>query len=93
MRVSGEGVVLFAGTPEYQDIEIGCTLADHFIHYSAKHRIKVISISTDETASFWSYEKYGFRKWAGYKSPLESYFADRPIKTFTYLLLLHKAGI
>jgi len=92
MPVSEAKVVLFAVAAEYQGIGIGCTLMDHFVCHAAKHKVKAISVPTDETASFWFYEKYGFKKWAGYKGPLESYLADIPIKAFVYLLLLHKAG-
>lgn len=92
MPVSEAKVVLFAVAAEYQGIGIGCTLMDHFVRHAAKHRVKAISVPTDETASFWFYEKYGFRKWAEYKGPLESYLADIPIQAFVYLLLLHKAG-
>jgi ribosomal protein S18 acetylase RimI-like enzyme len=91
MPVSEAEVVLFAVAPEYQGIGIGCALMDRFVRHAAKHRVKAISVPTDETASFWFYEKYGFRKWAEYKDPLKSYLVDRPIKGFTYLLLLHKA--
>jgi len=92
MPVSEAKVMLFAVAAEYQGIGIGCTLMDHFVRHAAKHRVKAISVPTDETASFWFYEKYGFRKWAEYKGPLESYLANRPIRAFVYLLFLHKTG-
>jgi len=89
--VSEAEVVLFDVAPEYQGIGIGHALMDRFVRHAAKHKVKAISVPTDETASLWFYEKYGFRRWAEYKDPLESYLADRLIKGFTYLRLLHKA--
>lgn len=90
MPVSEAEVVLFAVTPEYQGIGIGRALMDRFVRHALKHRVKAISVATEETASFWFYEKYGFRRWAEYESPLESYLADKSIKGFTYQLLVHK---
>jgi ribosomal protein S18 acetylase RimI-like enzyme len=92
MPLSEAEVVLFAVAPEHQGVGIGCALMGRFVCHAAKYEVEAISVPTNETASFWFYEKYGFRKWAEYKDPLESYLADRPIKGFTYLLLLHKAG-
>jgi len=84
-------VVLFAVAPKYQGKRIGRTLMDRFVHHALRCGVKSISVPTDETASFWFYERYGFRRWAEYKDPLESYLADRPITGFIYQLLLHKA--
>jgi ribosomal protein S18 acetylase RimI-like enzyme len=91
MPASEAEVVLFAVAPEHQGIGIGRALMDHFVHHALKHRVKAISVATDETASFWFYEKYGFRRCAEYKDLLESYLADRPIKGFIYQLWLCKA--
>lgn len=84
-------VVLFAVAPKYQGKRIGRALMDRFVHHALRCGVKSISVPTDETASFWFYERYGFRRWAEYKDPLESYLADRPITGFIYQLLLHKA--
>lgn len=91
MPASEAEVVLFAVAPEHQGIGIGRTLMDRFVRHALRYKVKAISVPTDETASFWFYEKYGFRRWAEYKDPLESYLADRPIKGFIYQLLLCKA--
>jgi len=88
MPVSEAEVVLFAVAPKYQGKGIGRALMDRFIRHALKHKAKAISVPTDETASFWFYEKYGFRRWAEYKDPLETYLANRPIKGFIYLLVL-----
>lgn len=90
MPASEAEVVLFAVAPEYQGIGIGRTLMDHFIHHALKYEVKAVVVPTDETASFWFYEKYGFRRCAEYKEPLESYLAGRPIKGFIYQLWLCK---
>jgi len=84
-------VVLLAVAPQYQGIGIGRALMDRFVHHALKHKVKSISVPTDETASFWFYERYGFRRWAEFKDPLESYCAGRPIKGFIYQLLLPEA--
>ena len=84
-------VVLFAVAPKYQGIGIGRALMDRFVRHALRYRVKSISVPTDETASFWFYERYGFRRWAEFKDPLESYCADRPIKGFIYQLLLPEA--
>ena len=91
MPVSEAEVVLFAVAPEYQSIGIGRALMDRFVHHTSRYKVNAISVPTDDTASFWFYEKYGFKRWAEYKSPLESYLADRPIKGFIYQLLLREA--
>jgi ribosomal protein S18 acetylase RimI-like enzyme len=85
-------VVLFAVAPKHQGIGIGRALMDHFVHHALRYRVKAISVPTDETASFWFYERYGFRRWAEYKDAMQSYLADRPIKGFVYQLLLHEAA-
>lgn len=90
MPASEAEVVLFAVAPEHQGIGIGRALMDRFVHHALKHKVKAISVPTDETASFWFYEKYGFKRCAEYKDPLESYLADRPITGFIYQLLLCK---
>ncbi|TET57493.1 MAG: N-acetyltransferase [Dehalococcoidia bacterium] len=92
-RPAGEAeVVLFAVAPKYQGIGIGRALMDRFVHHALTYKVKSISVPTDETASFWFYERYGFRRWAEFKDPLESYCADRPIKGFTYQLVLPEAN-
>ncbi len=92
-RPAGEAeVVLFAVAPKYQGIGIGRALMDRFVHHALAYKVKSISVPTDETASFWFYERYGFRRWAEFKDPLESYCADRPIKGFTYQLVLPEAN-
>jgi ribosomal protein S18 acetylase RimI-like enzyme len=88
MPASEAEVVLFAVAPKYQGKGIGRALMDHFTRYALRYKVKAISVPTDETASFWFYERYGFRRWAEYKDPLESYLANRPIKGFIYQLLL-----
>jgi ribosomal protein S18 acetylase RimI-like enzyme len=91
MPASEAEIVLFAVAPKYQGIGIGHALMDHLVHHALRYKVKALSVPTDETASFWFYERYGFTRWAEYESPLESYLADRPIKGFTYQLLLRKA--
>lgn len=91
MPASEAAVMLFVVAPKYQGIRIGRALMDRFVHHTLKYKVKSVSVSTDETASFWFYERYGFSRWAEYHDPLESYLADRPIKGFIYQLLLHKA--
>ena len=92
-RPAGEAeVVLFAVAPKYQGIGIGRALMDRFVHHALTYKVKSISVPTDETASLWFYERYGFRRWAEFKDPLESYCADRPIKGFTYQLVLPEAN-
>ena len=92
-RPAGEAeVVLFAVAPKYQGIGIGRALMDRFVHHALTYKVKSISVPTDETASFWFYERYGFRRWAEFKDPLESYCADRPTKGFTYQLVLPEAN-
>jgi ribosomal protein S18 acetylase RimI-like enzyme len=91
MPASEAQVVLFAVAPKHQGMGIGRALMDRFVHHTLRYKVKGISVVTDETASFWFYERYGFRRWAEYKDPLESYLADRPIKGYTYLLLLGEA--
>ena len=87
---SSEAVVtLFAVAPKYQGIGIGRALMDRFISHMLKRGAKAISVPTDETASFGFYERYGFKRWAEYKDPLESHLADKPIKGFIYQLILH----
>ena len=81
-------VVLFAAAPKYQGKGIGHALMDRFVRHALRYKVKAILVPTDETASFWFYERYGFRRWAEYKDPLESYLANRPIKGFIYQLLL-----
>jgi len=90
MPASEAEVVLFAVAPEYQGIGIGRALMDRFVRHALKHKVKAISVATEETASFWFYDKYGFERWAEYESALESYLADKPIKGFTYQLLVHE---
>ena len=86
-------VVLFAVAPKYQNRGIGRTLMDNFIHHALKCGISILSVPTDETVSYWFYERYGFRRWTEFKDSLLSYCADRPIKGFTYQLVLHKSNI
>lgn len=81
-------VVLFAVAQEYQGTGIGRALMDRFVREALCHRARSISVPTDETASFWFYQKYGFTRWAEFNDPLESYFAGRPIKGFIYRLAL-----
>jgi ribosomal protein S18 acetylase RimI-like enzyme len=88
MPASGATVVLFAVAPKYQGKGIGRALMDRFVRHALRYKVKAISVPTDETASFWFYERYGFRRWAEYEDPLESYLASRPIKGFIYQLLL-----
>ena len=92
MPASEAEVVLFAVAPKYQDLGIGRALMDSFVYHTSGHGVNTISVPTDQTASFWFYERYGFRRWAEYKDPLASYCACRPIKGFTYQLLLYKAN-
>lgn len=90
---SSEGVVvLFAVCPQYQGRGIGRALMDRFVRHASGCGVNILSVETDELASFWFYERYGFEKWAEFKAPLSSYLMDRPIKGFTYRLLLHKAN-
>ncbi len=84
-------VVLFAVAPKYQGSGIGRALMDRFVCHALRYKVRSISVPTDETASFWFYERYGFRRWAEFKDPLESYCAGRPIKGFIYQLLLPEA--
>lgn len=85
-------VVLFAVGPKYQGRRIGRALMDRFVDHSLKHRVKAISVPTDESAGFRFYERYGFRRWAEFADPLASYCAGRPIKGFTFQLLLPEAN-
>jgi len=92
MPASEAQVVLFAVAPKYQGLGIGHALMDRFVYHASRHGVNTISVPTDQTASFWFYERYGFRRWAEYKDPLLSYCADKPIKGFTYQLLVQKAN-
>ena len=65
---------------------------DRFVRHALRYKVESISVPTDETASFWFSERYGFRRWAEFKDPLESYCADRPIKGFIYQLVLPEAN-
>jgi ribosomal protein S18 acetylase RimI-like enzyme len=91
MPPSGASVVLFAVAPKYQGKGIGRALMDRFVHQASGYKVEAIAVPTDETASFWFYERYGFQRWAEYEDPMASYFADRPIKGYTYQLLLREA--
>lgn len=84
-------IVLFAVAPKYQGRGIGRMLMDRFVRHALKYGISVLSVPTDETVSYWFYERYGFRRWAEYKDSLLSYCAGRPITAFTYQFVLHKA--
>ena len=84
-------VVLFAVAPKYQGIGIGRALMHRFVRHALRYKVRSISVPTDETASFWFYERYGFRRWAEFKDPLGSYCAGTPIKGFIYQLLLAEA--
>jgi GNAT superfamily N-acetyltransferase len=88
MPASEAIVVLFAVASKYQGKGIGRALMDRFVRHALGYKVKAIAVPTDETASFWFYERYGFRRWAEYEDPLESYLAGRPIKGFIYQLLL-----
>lgn len=83
-------IVLFAVAPISQGKGIGRTLMDRFVYHASMHGISNLSVPTDEIASFWFYERYGFRKWAEYKDPLASYCAGKPITGFSYQLVLQK---
>jgi ribosomal protein S18 acetylase RimI-like enzyme len=91
MPASEAEVVLFAVAPECQGAGIGRALMDRLVQQALRCSAESIVVPTDETASYWFYEKYGFTRWAEFDDPLESYFADRPIKGYIYQLLLHKA--
>lgn len=86
-------VLLFAVAPRYHGIGLGRALMDRFVNHARRYRVRSVSVPTDETASFWFYEKYGFTRWAEYESPMESYLAGRPIKGFIYRLLLPEAHV
>ena len=81
-------VVLFAVAPEHQGSGVGRALMNRFVGHALRYKVKSISVPTDETASFRFYERYGFRRWAEFTDPLASYCAGRPVKGFTYQLLL-----
>ncbi len=91
MPVSEAKVVLFAVARRYQGKGIGRALMDRFVEYALRHKAKSVCVPTDESASFWFYERYGFTRQAEYLDPLESYLANKPIKGFIYQLVLDKA--
>jgi GNAT superfamily N-acetyltransferase len=85
-------VVLLAVAPEYQGGGVGRTLMDRFVGHALKHRVKAISVPTDESAGYRFYERYGFGRWAEFSDPLASYCAGRSITGVTYRLLLTQAN-
>ncbi|MBE0430754.1 MAG: GNAT family N-acetyltransferase [Dehalococcoidia bacterium] len=85
-------IVLFAVAQEYRGTGIGRALMDRFVSQARCHKATSISVPTDETASFWFYEKYGFTRWSEFHDPMESYCAGRPIKGFIYRLVLGSAS-
>lgn len=91
MPASEAEVVLFAVAPQYQGTGIGRALMDRLVQQALRSQARSIAVPTDETASYWFYEKYGFTRCAEFDDPLESYFANRPIRGYIYQLLLHKA--
>ena len=78
----------FAVSPKYQGQGVGRKLMDRFVQHAARWGVQALSVFTDETASFWFYERYGFQRWAEFNSPLGSYLHGKPIKGFSYRLPL-----
>ncbi|MBT9162294.1 MAG: hypothetical protein DDT27_00845 [Dehalococcoidia bacterium] len=93
----GEGrIEYFAVSPKYQGQGVGRKLMDRFVQHAARWGVQALSVFTGETVSFWFYERYGFHRWAEFKSPLGSYLHGKPIKGFSYRLPLqgnHGANI
>lgn len=83
-------VVLFAVAPKYHNKGIGRMLMDRFVSHALRHGSSILAVPTDETVSYWFYERYGFRKWAEFKDSILSYCARKPIIGFTYQLVLNK---
>jgi ribosomal protein S18 acetylase RimI-like enzyme len=50
----------FAVSPGYQGKGVGRKLMVRFVQYAGRCGMQALSVFTDESASFWFYERYGF---------------------------------
>lgn len=80
----------FAVSPKYQGQGVGRKLMDRFVQHAARWNVQALSVFSGESVSFGFYERYGFQRWAEFHSPFTSYLHKKPIKGFSYRLLLHE---